>query len=144
MSGCSIGISFLVLTLKGDRSSVQAGVQEAMKLMKHGVLSTVARNLGTNVNGMERNWRKMRETSWEKIYQGCGTRTRERETCRLVGKPGIYNVKFSNRFLISKLDFLKTLKSLGIGNLLKHFSFTRSPAPVVNCLPNKKKVGAGH
>ena len=69
--------------------------------------------------------RKMRETSWEKIYQGCGTRTREIDTCRLVGKPGIYNVKFFNRFLISKVDFLKTLKSLGIGNLLKHFSFTR-------------------
>ena len=67
----------------------------------------------------------MRETSWEKIYQGCGTRTREIDTCRLVGKPGIYNVKFFNRFLISKVDFLKTLKSLGIGNLLKHFSFTR-------------------
>ena len=88
-------------------------------------LSTVARNLGTNVNGMGRNWRKMRETCWEKIYQGCGTRTRESETCRLVGKPGINNVKFSNRFLISKLDFLKTLKRLGLGNLFKHFSFTR-------------------
>ena len=51
--------------------------------------------------------RKMRETSWEKIYQGCGTRTREIDTCRLVGKPGIYNVKFFNRFLISKVDFFK-------------------------------------
>ena len=59
------------------------------------------------MNGMERNWREMKETSWEKIYQGCGT----------IGKPDKNNVvKFSNRFLIPKLDFLKTLKSLGIGN----------------------------
>ena len=28
---------------------------------------TVARNLGTNVNGIERNWREMKETRWEKI-----------------------------------------------------------------------------
>ena len=70
---------------------------------------TVARNLGTNVNGMERNWREMKGTNWEKIYHGCGARTRGSETCNLAGKSGKNNVvKCSNRFPIPKLDFWKT------------------------------------
>ena len=71
--------------------------------------NTVAKNLGTNVNGIERNWREMKETSWEKIYLGRGARARESETCRLAGKRGKNNdVKCANRFPIPKLDFLKT------------------------------------
>ena len=72
---------------------------------------TVARNLETNVNGIERNWREMKETSWEKISRerGVRSRARESETCRLAGKRGKNNVvKWSNRFPIPKLDFLKT------------------------------------
>ena len=37
---------------------------------------TVARNLGTNVNGMEGNWREMKGTNLEKNNHGCGARTR--------------------------------------------------------------------
>ena len=44
--------------------------------------NTVARNLGTNVNGIGRNWGEMKETSWEKIYLGRGARARESETGR--------------------------------------------------------------